>query len=393
MEGKVLKIIDVKVIPVNQFLFVKGYTDEGITGIGESGAWGFLKASGAIIDTLFRDYLIGKDPLEIEKHWQFLLHANYFRGAALMGALSAVDVALWDIAGKYYNVPIYKLLGGKVRDKIRTYSHVRGKTLPELLERCQESVEQGYTAVGHLCPFLDEPMDQIYDKTFARKISDAVNVVRSVRETLGDDVDLCIECSRYMNPAEAIVLGNEIEPFHPYFYEDPIRPDNFDAMAEVARNIHIPIATGERIHGPQEFMMLVNHKALKFLRADVTLCGGITGLKKIAAIAEANELQIVPHNPCSPVCTAASVHVDASSASFAIQEYPNDTRTRRQPGTGETFPLNEIVTDIIKCENGYLMVPDAPGLGVDLVEDADKKFPYDQYPIRMRMGIDGGFVY
>ena len=139
--------------------------------------------------------------------------------------------------------------------------------------------------------------------------------------------------------------------------------------------------------------MLVNHKALKFLRADVTLCGGITGLKKIAAIAEANELQIVPHNPCSPVCTAASVHVDASSASFAIQEYPNDTRTRRQPGTGETFPLNEIVTDIIKCENGYLMVPDAPGLGVDLVEDADKKFPYDQYPIRMRMGIDGGFVY
>ena len=387
-----MKITDVKVIPVNQFLFVIIYTDEGITGIGESGAWGFLKASGIIIDTLFRDYLIGKNPLEIEKHWQFLVHSNYFRGAALMGAVSAVDIALWDIAGKYYDVPIHSLLGGKVREKIRTYSHVRGKTLPELLERCQASIEEGFTAVGHLCPFLDEPMDKVYNKSYVRKISDAVNVVRRVRETIGDDVDICVECSRFMNPAEAIILGNEIEPFRPYFYEDPVRPDNFDSMAEVAANIKIPIATGERIHTLQEFMMLVNRKALRYLRADVILCGGITGLKKIAVLAEANDLLIVPHNPCSPICTAASVHVDASTAAFAIQEYPNDSRMRTQPGTGEKFPLNEIVTDTIKCDRGYLIVPDAPGLGIDLVDDAEKKFPYDQYPIRMRTGVDGGFV-
>ena len=138
--------------------------------------------------------------------------------------------------------------------------------------------------------------------------------------------------------------------------------------------------------------MLVNRKALRYLRADVILCGGITGLKKIAVLAEANDLLIVPHNPCSPICTAASVHVDASTAAFAIQEYPNDSRMRTQPGTGEKFPLNEIVTDTIKCDRGYLIVPDAPGLGIDLVDDAEKKFPYDQYPIRMRTGVDGGFV-
>ena len=138
--------------------------------------------------------------------------------------------------------------------------------------------------------------------------------------------------------------------------------------------------------------MLINRKAVRYLRADVTLCGGITGMKKIAAIAEANDLQLVPHNPCSPICTVASVHVDASTAAFAIQEYPNDSRMRIQPDTGGHFPLNEIVTNVLKCENGYLEVPEAPGLGIDLVADADKKFPYDQYPIRMRVCTDGGFI-
>jgi len=392
MEDNLVKITDVKTIPVNQFVFVKIDTDEGITGIGESGAWGFLKASAAIIDSLFKDYLIGKDPLDIEKHWQFLFNANHFRGAALMGSLSAVDIALWDIAGKYFNVPVYRLLGGKYRNKIRTYSHVRGRTLAELLEKCQESVAEGYTALGHLCPFLDEPMDKIYDKSYVRRITDAVNVIRSVRELVGDDIDICVECSRFLTTADAIILGNELEPFHPYFYEDPIKPDNFDAMAEVAANIRIPVATGERLNTPQEFMMLINRKAVRYLRADVTLCGGITGMKKIAAIAEANDLQLVPHNPCSPICTVASVHVDASTAAFAIQEYPNDSRMRIQPDTGGHFPLNEIVTNVLKCENGYLEVPEAPGLGIDLVADADKKFPYDQYPIRMRVCTDGGFI-
>lgn len=387
-----MKITDVKVFPVNQFVFVRIYTDEGITGIGESGAWGFLKASAKIIDPLFKGYLIGKNPLDIEKHWQFLFNANHFRGAAFMGALSAVDIALWDIAGKYFNVPVYQLLGGKYRDKVRTYCHVRGKTLPELLERCRESIDAGFSAVGHLCPFLDEPMDKIYTKTYTRRITDAVKVIESVRELVGDDVDICVECSRFMNPADAIVLGNELEPFHPYFYEDPVRPDNFDAMADVAANIHIPIATGERIHTPQEFMMLINRKAVRYLRADVTLCGGITGMKKIAALAEANDMQLVPHNPCSPICTAASVHVDLSTAAFAIQEYPNDCRMRTQPETGERFPLNEIVTNIFKCEKGYLEAPEKPGLGIDLVEDAEKRFPYDQYPIRMRICEDGSFI-
>ncbi len=229
-----MKITDIKLIPVNKFLFVKVYTDEGITGIGESGDWGFLESSGEVIKS-FREYLIGQDPLRIEHHWQYMYRCFHFRGAAVMGALSAIDIALYDIAGKYYGVPVYQLLGGKVRDKVRVYSHVSGGSFEELMESCLAEKEKGFTAIGHLSPFLDEPRSTRYFETYARKMSNGVERLSRIREAVGLDVDLCIENHRRLNPAEAIALASQLEPLFPMFYEDPLIPDNFDSMAWVAQ--------------------------------------------------------------------------------------------------------------------------------------------------------------
>lgn len=388
-----MKITDVRVLPVNQFLFVQVDTDEGIVGLGESGAWGFLLASGQAV-MLFKEYLIGKNPLEIEKHWQYMYRANFFRGAAIMGAISAIDIALWDIAGKYFGMPVYQLMGGRYREKVRAYCHVRGESVPSLLERCIAAKEEGFSALGHISPFLDEPLDQIYRKTYTERIRDASEAIHRVRETVGENCDICIEGHRQMSPHEAVVLAAEIADTRPMFYEDPVPPDNFDSMGAVAEKITIPIATGERIHTPQEFQMLIHRKAVHYLRTSICLCGGFTGVKKIAALAEANDLHVVPHNPLSPVCTAVSVQFAASCPAFAIQEYPNDRRLRRQKTRDgrNQFCLDEIVKETIPCERGYLLVPESPGIGIELVERAEEKFPYDQYPICMRKCEDGALI-
>ena len=384
-----MKITDVKVMPIDRYLFVQVHTDEGIVGLGESGAWGYLEASGEVVKS-FREYLIGKDPLRIEHHWQVLYRCTHFRGAAIMGALSAVDIALWDIAGKFFGVPVYQLLGGKCRDKARVYGHVIGRTKEELLRGCVQAKAEGYTAVGHLTPFLDESRNVPYYKTHADKIQDAIQTVAAYREAVGDEVDLCIEIHRRLDPAEAIVLGRGIESYHPFFFEDPIRPDNLDAMAEVAQKIAVPIATGERIHTIYEFEMLLTRHAVQYVRPDVCMAGGITHCKKIAALAEAHYVDVVPHNPLSPVSTAACVQLAACIPNFALQEYPR--------GEGEP-PKSEIVSGALTLEDGFLIIPDAPGIGVELVEDAVERYPFlshrpllDEGMMVTRLHVDGSVV-
>ena len=175
-----------------------------------------------------------------------------------MGAISALDIALWDIAWKNFGVPVYQLLGGKTRDKARVYYHVFGSTRDQLVNGIKLAKQQGFTAVGHLTPFLDEERDLPYFKTHASKIRDGIEAVAMYRDAVGDEVDLCIEIHRRLSPAEAVVLARGIEEFHPFFYEDPILPDNFDAMGLVAQGISVPIATGERLHSIHEFQMLLN---------------------------------------------------------------------------------------------------------------------------------------
>ena len=377
-----MKITDIETLFLDRYLLVQVHTDEGITGLGESGAWGYLEASGAAIDT-FKRYLIGQDPLKIEHHWQYLYRWSHFRGAAIMGALSAIDIALWDIAGKHFGVPCYQLFGGKVRDKVRVYYHVFGKTRQDQIQGCLKAKGQGFTAIGHLNPLLDEGRDQPYYQTHASKMENAIETVRQYREALGNDVDLCIEIHRRLTPAEAIVLARGIEPFKPFFYEDPILPDNFDAMGLVANNIHIPIATGERLHTIYEFEMLLKRGAVQYVRPDVCMAGGLSHSKKIAALAEAHHVGVAPHNPLGPVSTAACVQLAACIPNFAIQEYPL--------GEGE-FPKNVMVKESLKLENGFLIVPDTPGIGIALADDAKTRIPYKPREVRTRLHVDGSVV-
>jgi galactonate dehydratase len=377
-----VKITEIEPIFVDRYLFVKVHTDAGITGLGESGTWGFLEASAKVMET-YQRYLIGQDPLLIEHHWNYLYRWNAFRGAAIMGALSAIDIALWDIAGKHYGVPVYKLLGGPTRQKARVYYHVFGRTREQLVQGCIEAKQRGFTAVGHLTPFTDDPRDQRFFKTHASKIGDAVETVRQYRAAVGDEVDLCIEIHRQLTPAEAVVLARGIEPYHPFFYEDPTMPDNFDQMALIANQIHIPIATGERLHTIYEFQMLLARGAVQYVRPDVCMCGGITGAKKIAALAEAHYVGVVPHNPLGPVSTAACLQVAACIPNFALQEYP----------LGEDRPpKSEIVKERLVCEDGFLLIPDKPGIGIELADDAAERYPYKPREVTTRLHVDGSVV-
>ena len=377
-----MKITDIKTLFLDRYLIIQVYTDAGIIGLGESGAWGYLEASAAAVET-FKRYLIGQDPLRIEHHWQYLYRWSHFRGAAIMGALSAIDIALWDIAGKHFGVPCYQLFGGKTRDKVRVYYHVFGKTREAQIQGCLAAKERGFTAIGHLNPLLDESRDEPYFKTHASKIEDTIETVARYREALGNEVDLCIEIHRQLTPAEAIVLARGIEPYRPFFYEDPTLPDSFDAMALIAHNIHIPIATGERLHTIYEFEMLLKRGAVQYVRPDVCMAGGLTHSKKIAALAEAHQVGVVPHNPLGPISTAACVQLAACIPNFAIQEYPL--------GEGEP-PKSEMVKQPLTLENGFLLVPDGPGIGIELAENAAERLPYKPRRVQTRLHLDGSVI-
>lgn len=377
-----MKITAVEPLLIDRYLFVQVHTDSGLTGLGESGTWGYLEVSAKAVEA-FAGYLVGQDPLRIEHHWQYMYRSTHFRGAAIMGAISAIDIALWDIAGKHFGVPVYQLLGGKCRDKARVYGHVFGGTTEALVQGCIDAKQRGFTAVGHLTPFLDEPADVPLFQTHAAKMGEAIDRVRQYRQAVGDAVDLCVEIHRRLSPAEAIVLARGIEQYHPFFYEDPILPDNFDAMALVAQNVHIPIATGERLHTIYEFQMLLQRGAVQYVRPDVCMAGGITHCKKIAALAEAHHVGVVPHNPLSPVSTAACLQLAACIPNFALQEYP----------LGEDRPpKSEIVTSLPRLEDGFLVIPDRPGIGIELAPDAQQRHPYRPRGLRTRLHVDGSVV-
>lgn len=390
-----MKITKITPQLIDKYLFVEIETDAGLTGLGESGAWGHLEASKTAIEK-FADYLIGKDPAPIEHHWAVMHRFGHFRGASIVGAISAIDIALWDIKGQALGVPIHQLLGGPTRTKARVYGHVKAETADEMVENCVRMKELGFTAVGHLNPFLDENRDQAYFKSHARKIDDAVNAVARVREAVGPDLDLCIEIHRRLTPAEAVVFAKELEPLRPMFYEDPLRPDSFDAMARVNDRIRIPLATGERFASLFDFQALLTREGVSYVRPSICLCGGITGAKKIAALAEAHDVQVVPHNPLSPVCLFAGLHLDASIPNFAIQEYPTvgigfeDKGTSSKPSSD--LAGKDIVTNVPAFRDGFVDIPQAPGLGVKLAPGAAKKFPMFPRKVRMRPHVDGFVV-
>ncbi|MGH8417193.1 MAG: mandelate racemase/muconate lactonizing enzyme family protein [Pseudomonas sp.] len=385
-----MRITKVEALHVGQFMYARVETDSGLVGVGEAGAWGHIEASGAAIRR-FAEYLEGKPAFDIEHHWNVMHRFSYFQGLAINAAISAIDIALWDIKGQALNVPIYELLGGAVRKKARIYGHIYESSIEKILEECKAKMDAGFTAFGHLNPFLDEGNDQVYFKTHIRKMRDAIDNVRRMREVVGDRVDLLIELHRRLTPAEAITFTRGIEEYHPMFVEDPIRPEGPDAMARVADKIHVPIATGERFSTIYEFQALLSRNAVEYARVDLCLCGGITGARKVAAMAEAHHVQIVPHNPLSPIGLAACLQLAAAVPNFAIQEYA----TGFEAGIFESRPehLGSNIVDKVPLPlNGFVDIPSGPGLGMTLLPDAQRIRPPLSKPISMRPHFDGFVV-
>jgi galactonate dehydratase len=365
---------------------VRIQTDTGLTGIGEAGFWGFPEGTEGILTRLTK-YLIGKDPMRIDHHWQYIYRNNHHRGGALHAALSAIDIALWDIKGKHYDAPVWQLLGGKCRDKVRVYMHIRGATDEELAEDARRKVRDGFTAV-RFGPFVPEAQRL----THTGLLKTTVSRVKAVRDAVGDDVDVLIDVHNRLTPSDAIVLGRELEKYRLLFIEDPTKQDTAEAMAYVAANCPVPVATGERLHTLFEFKDFLHSRACAYVRPDVCLAGGITQTKKIVALAEAYQVIAVPHNPLSPISTAACVQVDACSPNCLIQEYTGD-------GMGGAVLFDEagdawkreIVKSPLKLEKGFLIVPDAPGIGIELDDEGVEKNvkAFSERPLRTPLHLDG----
>jgi galactonate dehydratase len=316
--------------------------------------------------------------------------SNHFGGAAIMGAISAIDIALWDIKGKKLGVPIYELLGGAVRTSVRLYTHCKARTIEKLLTRARYLVEvKKFNAIGCLNPMLEEDLGDTYFKPHIVKMQETIDNVRRLREAVGPSVDLCLEFHNRLTKAEAIILGRAIEPFFPMYIEDPLPPTNLDSIARLADHIPTAIATGERFTNIYQFQNLLARGGVQYLRPCICVCGGITAGKKIAALAEAYGAQIVPHNPLSPINLAACLQLDASIPNFAIQEYPNE-----DPEIAAMAGLrgSHIVPGLPEPIDGFITIPNGPGLGLELPSDVERRFPAIFRPIQMRAHIDGSMV-
>lgn len=385
-----MKITAIDALHVGQFLLVRVHTDTGIVGVGEGGAWGHIEASKVAVEK-FATYLVGQDAEPIEHHWAMMHRFSYFQGAAINAAISAIDIALWDVKGKALGVPVYELLGGPTRAKARVYAHVYEKTIDLILADMIKKKEAGFTAIGHLNPFLDEDENDPYYRSHATKMREAINNVRLMREAVGDEVDLCIEIHRRLTPAEAVVFARGIEAFHPMFIEDPMRPEDPDSMARIADRIPIPIATGERLDNLFEFQQLFTRNAVEYARVDVCLCGGITGAKKVAAMAEAHNVMVVPHNPLSPIGLAACLQLDAAIPNFAIQEYATGFEANVLVSQQQHLGY-DIVDEVPIPHEGFVTIPTRAGIGIDLVADPESIRPALSKAVAMRRHRDG-FVF
>ena len=371
-----VKITEIRAFLVGRFLLVRVYTDEGIVGNGEAGLWAHHRVVKEALGEL-SDYYVGKDPLRMEHHYQVVSRSAHFTGAVLSAALSAIDIALWDIFGKAMGLPVYQLLGGKCRDKVKLFENIGGDTAAEVRECAQQRVEQGFTSL-RMTPFV-RGFEQ---HTSTANISTAVELVTAARETLGDEVDLGLEIHRNLRPEEAIVLATELAPLKILYYEDPLAPQSLEALEYVARHINIPIATGERCYNIFQFKELLDRKVVSLIRPDVSLAGGFTQVKKIAALAEAAFVGIFPHLMGSPINNAVFAQLAAA--------IPNYAHTEHNALNG---PMTEIVDEQLRVEGGYRLLPDRPGIGIEIVEDALAKYPYEHWAIKGHFHADGSVAH
>jgi len=354
------------------WIFVKLVTDEGVEGIGEwtAGAQvGREDSQIALIDNLGKRFVIGSDPFKIERLWQRIYaHDHDYRHPDLttISALSCIEMACWDIVGKHMKQPIYNLLGGLHNEKLRAYSYIpQGEgwqlTAETAAEAASDVLQKGYTALK-LDPFpptFPSPRDIPLDK-----INCVADILKSIRDAVGDEVEICIGTHGQFTTYSAIRIAKMLEKFDPLWFEEPVPPENVDEMARVAAHTSIPIATGERRVTKYEFVDVLEKQAAQIIQMDVGHCGGILESKKIAGMAEAYYAAIAPHMYCGPIAAAAAIQLDTCSPNFLIQEY-NATELHE-----------EILKKPIRLERGYIIPPREPGLGVELNEDIIAEHPY-----------------
>ncbi len=346
-----------------RWLFLKIETDEGITGWGEPVIEGKAATVKVAVDELM-EYLIGKDPMNIEDHWNVMYRAGFYRGGpVLMSAIAGIDQALWDIKGKFLDAPVHQLLGGKARDKIKVYSWIGGDRPADVGLAAKQMVDQGFLAVK-----MNATEELQYVDNFD-KIDAAIKRIAAVRSIVGDAFGIGIDFHGRVHKPMAKMLAKELEPFHPMFIEEPVLPENNEALRDIANHTSIPIATGERMFSRWHFKNLLKEGYVDIIQPDVSHAGGITECKKIISMAEAFDVAAAPHCPLGPIALAACLQVDATCHNVFIQEQSLGIHYN------EGSDLLDYLTDktVFKYESGYVTIPEKPGLGIEINEEHVKK--------------------
>lgn len=362
-----MKITDVKTFNVytyrTNYVFVKIETDEGVSGIGE-GTLEFKENAlvGAVED--IKRVLLGRDPREIERLCFELYRDSYWReGPALQSAISAVNIALWDLKAKLYNLPVYELLGGRFRDSVRMYANawfVGAKKPEDFAAAAREAVAKGITALKW------DPFGSAYQYMSNAEFSRSMAVVEAVRGAVGSDVDLLIECHGRFDIATSIKIAHALKSFNPMFFEEPTPPDSLDALAEVRRKSPIPVAAGERIYSVAQFKTFLEKGCADFAQPDISHCGGISAIMKMAAMAEPYYVAIAPHNPSGPVANAATLQMAATLPGFRILEICLTDVSWR----------SELTNEKVVFDKGNILIPEGIGIGVELNEENCLKYPF-----------------
>lgn len=359
-----MKITDIKTYivgnPWKNWVFVKVLTDEGLEGIGEATSGMSAKPAEADLHELAR-FVIGEDPRQPERLWQKMFKGRYLVPSV---AQSAIEIACWDILAKSLDVPLWRLLGGKQHEKLRVYANgwYRGPRDPKFFaEKALELKEQGYTALkfdpfGNAYRFLDRAEERL-----------SLAIVAAVREAVGEEVDLCIEAHDRFTVSTAVRIGKQLEAFNPMWFETPVMSTDIAATNEVARALDIPVASGERFSRLSEFIDLVAPRAVSIIQPETLKVGGVSGVRKVAAIGESAEAFVACHQAQSPFNSAVNAHIHASLPNFLIQECFDDFLVPW---------AHEIMSGVPRVKNGYLEVPDAPGIGVELHEEEMAKYPF-----------------
>lgn len=337
-----------------RWLFLEIETDEGITGWGEP----VVEGRASIVKTAvedFSDYLIGKDPMKIEEHWQAMYRGGFYRGGPeVMSAIAGIDQALWDIKGKYYNAPVYDLLGGKCRDKLKVYSWVGGDRPSDLLNGIQVLKDSGCTAIK-----MNGTEEMHYVDDFS-KIEEVANRIAQVREKFGYEIGIGVDFHGRVHKTMAKVLARELDQFKLMFIEEPVMVQNNEALREIVKHTSTPIATGERMFSRWDYKNLFMDGYVDIIQPDVSHAGGISEVKKIVSMAEAFDVAVAPHCPLGPIALAACVQIDACTPNAFIQEQSLGIHYNKG---GDLLDYIEN-KDMFQFENGFIQIPEGPGLGV-----------------------------